>query len=144
MRTSIAAIAAAAAVVACLTAGCSTASDATPLDGEALKGTWKYSGTGFERGQPETWKDNTMVVESADGQNFTGYVEFPTDSEPDSTGAPGQKTMREQFTGLVTPAGDILIVDPDGRLEMKMFDGKLQGQYVDGNPTVMNVEMVRK
>ena len=144
MRTSMSAIAAAVAGVACLTAGCSTASDAKALDGEALKGTWTYSGTGFERGQPETWKDNTMVIESADGQKFTGYVEFPTDAEPDSAGAPGQKTMREQITGLVTPAGDILIVDPDGRLEMKMFDGKLQGQYVDGNPTVMNVEMVRK
>ena len=138
------AIAAAAAGVACLAAGCSTGSNAKALDGDALKGTWSYSGTGFERGKPETWKDNTMVIESADGQKFTGYVEFPTDAEPDSAGAPGQKTMREQITGLVTPAGDILIVDPDGRLEMKMFDGKLLGQYVDGNPTVMNVEMVRK
>lgn len=144
MRTSMSAIAAAAAGVACLTAGCTTGSNAKALDGEALKGTWTYSGTGFERGQPETWKDETMVVESADGQNFAGYFEFPTDAEPDGAGAPGQKTMREQFKGLITPAGDILIVDPDGRLEMKMFDGTLQGQYVDGNPTVMNVEMVRK
>jgi hypothetical protein len=143
MRTSISA-AVAAAAAACLTAGCTTASTAKPLDGEALKGTWIYSGTGFERGQPETWKANTMVVESADGQNFTGYVEFPTDGEPDSAGESGQKTMREPFTGVVTPAGDILIVDADGSLEMKMFDGKLQGQYTDGNPTAMNVEMVRK
>lgn len=135
---------AAAAATICLTAGCSTAPQPKTLSGAELKGTWMYSATGFERGKPETWKANTMVVESADGQNFTGYFEFPTDNEPDGMGAPGEKTMRETFNGVVTAGGDILIVDRDGRLEMKMFDGKMQGQYTDGNPTVMNVEMVRK
>ena len=149
MRTSTSAAIAAAAVafLTALTAGCAAGSNTTAPDalkGETLKGTWTYSATGFERGAPETWKDETMVVESADGQKFTGYFEFPTDGEPDGAGAPGQKTMREQFTGVVTPAGDILIADADGRLEMKMSDGKLYGQYTDGNPTVMNVEMTRK
>lgn len=132
------------AATVCLTVGCSRAPQAKALSGADLEGTWVYSATGFERGKPEVWEPNTMVVERADGQNFTGYFEYPTDDEPDSSGDPGKQTMRETLTGVVTAGGDVLIVDQDGRFEMKMFDGKMQGQYADGNPTVMNVEMTRK
>lgn len=135
IRTTLAAVGAAAAIAA--VAGCSSNPTATAPTGADLKGTWTQSGTGYENGVPVTWEGQTVVIEQAQGQGFTGFKEYTPE---------GGQPQKEVVNGVIGVDGAVLIVDEDGRFEGRLTDGKLQGQYAETSAedaTAMNVEMTR-
>ena len=105
--------------------------------GEDLKGTWSQTGAGYENGRPVTWENQTVVIEMAYGQGFTGFKEYEWESEG---------MQREVVNGVIGVNGDVLIVDDDGTFEGRLVDGKLQGQYaeVGDDAAAINVELTRK
>lgn len=130
------------ALAALLTAGavsgCGANTSAKAPEAKDLIGTWAQNGAGFEEGKPVTWKDQTVVVEAAEGQGFTGFKEY--DNE-------GEDPQKERVNGAVGINGDIRIVDEDGFFVGRLTDGKIVGQYIEvkkGESQVLNVELVRK
>lgn len=118
--------------------GCGAASSVKAPAAKDLIGTWAQTGAGFEEGKPVTWKDQTLVVETVEGQGFTGFKEY--DNE-------GEDPQKEVVNGAVGVNGDIRIVDEDGFFVGRLVDGKIQGQYIEvkkGEAQVLNVELVRK
>ena len=69
MKLALAALLTAAAVTAC---GAETATKIPAA--KDLIGTWSQNGAGYEEGKPVTWKDQTLVVEAAEGQGFVGRL----------------------------------------------------------------------
>lgn len=128
--------AAAAVVLVALGAGCQADSSDSVPTGAELIGTWAQNGAGYEQGSPSAWEDQTVVIESADGQGFTGYKEYTSDDG----GA-----QREIVNGVVGTDGEILIVDEDGFFRGRLDDGAILGQYVEvgADSAAMNVELTR-
>lgn len=129
------------ALAALLTAGalsgCAADTAAKVPAAEDLIGTWAQTGAGFEEGKPVTWKDQTLVVETAEGQGFTGFKEY--DNE-------GEDPQKEIVNGAVGVNGDIRIADGDGVFVGRLVDGKILGQYFEvkqGESQVLNVELAR-
>jgi hypothetical protein len=130
------------ALAALLTAGavggCGADTSAKAPAAKDLIGTWAQTGAGYEEGKPVTWKDQTLVVEAADGQGFTGFKEY--DNE-------GEDPRKEVVNGAVGFNGDIRIADEDGFFVGRLVDGKILGQYIEvakGESQVLNVELIRK
>lgn len=118
--------------------GCGADTAAKAPAAKDLIGTWAQNGAGYEEGKPVTWKDQTLVVEAAEGQGFTGFKEY--DNE-------GEDPQKEVVNGAVGVNGDIRIVDEDGFFVGRLVDGKILGQYVEvkkGESQVLNVELVRQ
>ena len=76
MKLALAALPTAAAVTAC---GAETATKIPAA--KDLIGTWSQNGAGYEEGKPVTWKDQTLVVEAAEGQGFVGFKEYENEGE---------------------------------------------------------------
>lgn len=117
--------------------GCAADTAAKVPAAKDLIGTWSQTGAGFEEGKPVTWKDQKLVVETAEGQGFTGFKEY--DNE-------GEDPQKEIVNGAVGVDGDIRIVDEDGFFVGRLVDGKILGQYVEvkeGESQVLNVELAR-
>ena len=70
-----------AALIAALT-GCWTDRAASAPTGADLKGTWVQQGTGYENGAPLTWENQTVVIDEADGQGFSGFKEYTREGQP--------------------------------------------------------------
>lgn len=118
--------------------GCGAEKSAKVPAAKELIGTWAQTGAGFEEGKPVTWKDQTLVVEKAEGQGFAGFKEYHNQ---------GEDPQKELVNGAVGVDGDIRIVDEDGFFVGRLVDGKIQGQYIEvkkGESQVLNVELVRK
>lgn len=84
------------------------------------------------------WRDQTLVVEAAEGQGFTGLKQYHN---------AGEDPQKEIVNGAVGANGDIRIADRDGYFVGRLVDGKILGQYVEvakGESQVLNVELVRK
>lgn len=131
-----------AALVALFTAGvvsgCGAGTSAEVPAAKDLIGTWAQTGAGFEEGKPVTWKDQTLVVEAAEGQGFAGFKEYHNE---------GEDPQKEAVNGAVGVNGDIRIVDEDGFFVGRLLDGKILGQYIEvkkGESQVLNVELARK
>lgn len=124
-----------AALIAALT-GCGTDRAAPAPTGADLKGTWVQQGTGYENGAPLTWENQTVVIDEADGQGFSGFKEYTRE---------GQPPQKEIINGVIGPNGDILIVDEDGLFEGRLVDGRMQGQYAEigDDATAINLELSR-
>lgn len=125
-------------VVATLAIGaCSSHSAAPAPTGSDLKGTWVQSGSGFEKGAPVTWTNQTLVIDKADGQGFAGYKEYTREGEP---------PQKETVNGVVSSDGDILMTDNDGTFRGRLVDGKVQGQYAEmgADGAAINVELSKK
>ena len=105
--------------------------------GEDLKGTWSQTGAGYENGRPVTWENQTVVIEEASGQGFTGFKEYARE---------GEQPQKEPVNGVIGVNGNILIVDDDGKFEGRLVDGKLQGQYaeVGDDAAAINIVLTRK
>lgn len=137
MKTQIS-VALAALLTACVVSGCGADKPAKVPAAKDLIGTWAQTGAGFEEGKPVTWKDQTLVVEAAEGQGFTGFKEYHN---------AGEDPHREVVNGAIGVNGDGRITDEDGFFVGRLVDGKIQGQYVEvskGESQVLNVELVRK
>lgn len=118
--------------------GCGADTSAKAPAAKDLIGTWAQTGAGFEEGKPVTWKDQTLVVEAAEGQGFTGFKEY--DNE-------GEDPQKEVVNGAVGVNGEIRIVDEDGFFVGRLVDAKILGQYIEvkkGESQVLNVELVRQ
>jgi hypothetical protein len=127
---------AAAAVLLIISTGCrADSSDSVPT-GADLIGTWAQNGVGYEQGEPVTWEDQTVVIESADGQGFTGYKEYTREG-----GTPQQETVN----GVVGADGEIIMADEDGFFRGRLDNGAIIGQYVEvgADHTAMNIELTR-
>jgi hypothetical protein len=127
----------AALLTAGVVSGCATDTAAKVPAAKDLVGTWAQTGFGFEEGKPVTWKDQKLVVETVEGQGFTGFKEY--DNE-------GEDPQREVVNGAVGTNGDIRIVDEDGFFLGRLVDGKILGQYTEvkeGESQVLNVELAR-
>ena len=137
IHTGIAALGAGAIIAAVAGCGSNSAADssATVPTGAELVGTWTQTGEGFGNGAPITWEDQTIVIESANGQGFTGSKQY-TDN---------RQLQTEPINGVIGVDGTVLIVDDDGRFEGRLTDGKLQGQYGETGPdaAAVNVEITR-
>lgn len=105
-------------------AGCAPDSNTTTKvpTGADLKGTWDQTGSGYERGRPVVWKDQTLVIEEAEGQGFGGFKEYHRE---------GEEPQKEIVNGVVGFNGEIVMVDEDGFFEGRLVDGKILGQYVE-------------
>jgi hypothetical protein len=117
--------------------GCGAGTSAKVPDAKDLIGTWAQTGAGFREGKPVTW-ETTVVVETVEGQGFTGFKEY--DNE-------GEDPQKEVVNGAVGVNGDIRIADEDGLFVGRLVDGKIVGQHVEvskGESQVLNVELVRK
>lgn len=117
--------------------GCSADTAAQVPAAKDLIGTWAQTGAGFEEGKPVTWQDQTLVIESAEGQGFTGFKEYHN---------AGEDPQKELVNGAVGVDGDIRIADEDGFFVGRLVDGKVLGQYVEvkkGESQVLNVELAR-
>ena len=133
MKLALAALLTAAAVTAC---GAETVTKIPAA--KDLIGTWSQNGAGYEEGKPVTWKDQTLVVEAAEGQGFVGFEEYENE---------GEDPQKEIVNGAVGFDGDIRIADEDGFFVGRLVEGKILGQYVEvvkGESQVLNVELVRK
>lgn len=118
--------------------GCGAENSAKVPAAKDLIGTWAQTGAGYEEGKPVTWKDQTLVLEAAEGQGFTGFKEYHN---------AGEDPQKEVVNGAVGVNGDIRIADEDGYLVGRLVDGKILGQYIEvakGESQVLNVELVRK
>lgn len=118
-------------------AGCGADTAAKVPAAKDLIGTWAETGDGFEEGKPVTWRDNKLVVETAEGQGFTGFKEYHNE---------GEDPQKEVVNGAVGVDGNIRISDEDGFFVGRLVDGKILGQYVevkDGESQVLNVELAR-
>ncbi|CAN5292694.1 hypothetical protein BH09ACT8_BH09ACT8_20940 [soil metagenome] len=126
-----------AATVITLGAGCQVDSSEKVPTAADLKGTWAQTGAGYERGASVTWENQTVVIENADGQGFTGFKEYTREGEP---------PHKEMVNGVIGADGDILITDDDGQFRGRFNDGKIAGQYAEvGNDSAaINVELSRK
>jgi hypothetical protein len=135
IRAGVLAIGAATTIVA--VAGCGAESSESVPTGADLTGTWIQSGAGYEQGAPVVWENQTLVIESADGQGFTGFKEYTRE---------GEQPQREAVNGVIGLDGNILIVDGDGRFDGRLTDGKLQGQYGESgaDAAAINVEISRQ
>lgn len=125
-------------VVAATGSGCAGETSAKVPAAEDLMGTWAQTGSGFEEGKPVTWKDQTLVIDQADGQGFAGFKEYHNQ---------GEDPQKEVFNGAVGFDGEIRIVDEDGIFVGRLVDGKVLGQYVEvkqGESQVLNIELTRK
>lgn len=118
-------------------AGCATGTSEKVPTGGDLKGTWDQTGAGFEQGRYVTWQDQTLVIENAEGQGFSGFKEYTRD---------GEEPQKEIVNGVVGVDGEILIVDEDGIFDGRLVDGKILGQYVETGKDhgAINVELTRK
>ncbi len=105
--------------------------------GSDFQGTWTQTGAGYENGSPVTWENQTLVIEKADGQGFTGFKEYTRD---------GEQPQKEIVNGVIGINGDVLIVDEDGKFEGRLVNGKLQGQYaeVGVDAAAINVELAKQ
>ena len=133
ISTAVTALLAAGALTGC---GADTAAKAPAASD--LIGTWAQMGAGYEEGKPVIWKDQTVIIEAAEGQGFTGFKEY--DNE-------GEDPQKEVVNGAVGVDGDIRIADEDGFFVGRLVDGKILGQYIEakkGESQVLNVELVRK
>jgi hypothetical protein len=127
-----------AALLTIAASGCAAKDDAKVPAATDLIGTWAQSGAGYEEGKPVTWKDQTLVVEAAEGQAFTGFKEYANE---------GEDPQKEVVNGAIGVNGDIRITDEDGFFVGRLVDGKIQGQYIEvkeGESQVLNVELARK
>ena len=126
-----------AAAVGLLLAGCAPASPPKPPTGADLTGTWVQNGVGYERGVLVTWDNQTVVIEQADGQGFTGYKEYTRDGEP---------PQKETINGGIGVDGRILMTDEDGLLDGRLVDGAIVGQYAEtgDDAGVINLELTRR
>jgi len=88
--------------------------------GAELEGTWNQSGVGYARGVRVTWENQTVVIEAADGQTFTGCKEYTRD---------GEQPQKEV-----------------GIFQGRLVDGKIQGQYAEigDDAAAINIELSRK
>jgi hypothetical protein len=120
IRARIAALGAGAIIAAVAGCGSDSATDSstTVPTGDELVGTWTQTGEGFGNGAPITWENQTIVIESANGQGFTGVKQYTDNGQPQT----------ELINGVIGVDGTVLIVDDDGRFEGRLTDGKLQGQ----------------
>jgi hypothetical protein len=130
------------ALAALLTAGavsgCGAETSAKIPAAKDLIGTWAQTGAGYEEGTPVTWKDQTLVVEAAEGQGFVGFKEYHNE---------GEDPQKEVINGAVGVDGDIRIADDDGFFVGRLVDGKILGQFTKvakGESQVLNVELVRQ
>ena len=133
MKLTIAALLIAAAITAC---GAETVTKVPAA--KDLIGIWSQNGAGYEEGKPVTWKDQTLVVEAAEGQAFVGFKEYENE---------GEDPQKEIVNGAVWVDGDIRIVDEDGFFTGRLVDGKILGQYIEvkkGESQVLNVELARQ
>lgn len=128
---------AAAAAFLMIAAGCTTDEASSAPTGAELIGTWEQSGAGFERGVSVTWVDQVVVIESADGQGFTGFKEYTP---------AGEATQTETLNGVIATNGDILITDEDGVFRGRLENGTILGQYAEtgDDAAAINVELVRE
>lgn len=126
-----------AAVLVATVSACGSDTSASVPSGADLQGTWTQSGAGFERGQSITWEDQTVVIEQADGQGFTGYKEYTPEG--------GQEPQRETLNGVIGTDGNVLIVDEDGTFQGQLSGDTLRGQYAEAgeDATAMNLELTR-
>ncbi|MEA5443849.1 hypothetical protein [Cyanobium gracile] len=126
-----------AAALITLGAGCRADSSAQVPAAADLKGTWAQTGAGFERGQPVTWDNQTVVIEAAEGQGFAGFKEYTREGEP---------PQKEKLNGVIGSNGDILITDEDGQFHGRFVDGKILGQYaeVGDDSAAITIELSRK
>jgi len=136
LTTAVAIVAAAS--VMTLAAGCGSDETSPVPTGADLKGTWVQEGAGYESGKSITWTDQTVVVNAADGQGFSGYKEY--------TPAGGGDPQRETFNGVIGLDGEVFISDGDGFYEGRIEDGVFIGEYVEvgTDSTAMNVTFTRK
>lgn len=120
-----------------IAAGCGGGSAEAPTAAD-LKGTWTQSGAGFEQGKAVTWNNQTIVIETADGQGFTGFKEY--------TPSGGSSPQKEAINGVIAPDGDILITDEDGFIEGTYADGVITGQYAEtgADNSAVNVTLTKK
>ncbi|WP_216900614.1 hypothetical protein [Synechococcus sp. CCY 9618] len=120
-----------------LGAGCQANPAARVPSAGELKGTWAQTGTGYEQGRPVSWENQTLVVEEAEGQGFTGYKTYQREGEP---------AQKEVLNGVIAPNGDILITDEDGVFRGRFLDDTIQGQYaeVGADSAAINVQLTRK
>jgi len=128
----------AALVTAGAVSGCQSDNSAKVPAAKDLIGTWAQTGAGYEEGKPVTWQDDKLVVETTEGQGFTGFKEYQNE---------GEDPQKEIVNGAVGINGDIRIVDEDGFFVGRLVDGKILGQYVEiakGESQVLNVELVRQ
>lgn len=118
-------------------AGCATSTSTKVPTGADLKGTWAQTGTGYEKGSPVTWRDQTLVIEEAEGPGFTGFKEYTPD---------GGQPQKESVNGVVGADGDIRMADEDGSFLGRLVDGKILGQYVEvgDDAAAINVELTRR
>lgn len=131
-------IALAALITAGAVSGCSAESSVRIPAAKDLIGTWAQTGAGYEEGKPVTWTDQTLVIEAAEGQGFTGFKEYHN---------AGEDPQKEVVNGAVGVNGDIRIVDEDGFFVGQLVDQKIVGQYIEvkkGESQVLNVELARK
>ena len=126
-----------AAVAVVAAAGCAKETSTAIPTGTDLKGTWAQNGFGYEMGKPVTWKDQTLVIEKAEGAGFAGFKEYNRE---------GSGPQKEAINGVVGADGDIRIVDEDGFFEGRLVEGKIRGQYVEmgDDAADINVELTRK
>ena len=130
-------VAVGAVVAASVLAGCATGTSEKAPTGADLMGAWAQNGSGFERGSHVIWEDQTVVIEQAEGQGFTGFKEYHRD---------GEQPQREVVNGVVGVNGEIVMADDDGFFEGRLVDGKILGQYVEAGEDhgALNVELTRK
>lgn len=116
--------------------GCQTDSADSVPTGAELIGTWAQNGVGYEQGEPATWVDQTVVIESADGQGFTGYKEYTPE---------GDVAKQEIVNGVIGADGEIIIADEDGFFRGRLDDEAIIGQYVEAGADhgAMNIELTR-
>ena len=116
--------------------GCQTDSADSVPTGAELIGTWAQNGVGYEQGEPATWVDQTVVIESADGQGFTGYKEYTPE---------GDVAKQEIVNGVIGADGEIIIADEDGFFRGWLDDEAIIGQYVEAGADhgAMNIELTR-
>jgi len=116
--------------------GCQTDSADSVPTGAELIGTWAQNGVGYEQGEPATWVDQTVVIESADGQGFTGYKEYTSE---------GDVAQQEIVNGVIGADGEIIIADEDGFFRGRLDNGAIIGQYVEAGADhgAMNIELTR-
>ncbi len=136
MRRTIAATLIAVGASICLL-GCSAKTSAKIPTGADLKGTWNQSGTGYEMGRLVTWKDQRIVIDTVDGQAFTGFKEYTPE---------GKGPQKELVNGAIGVSGDIVMTDEDGVFQGRLIDGRVQGIYAEigADAATINVELSKK